>query len=211
MKLIHKNSEPNILLQYRLSANSCYSNLPGNIKKEIKESLLKEQNYLCAYCTSKINIDNMKIEHYIAQSTDRSRDLKYDNMLAVCKGGEDKNYGSNCLTCDSSKKNKSLDNLDPLKQSSIDNLVVSNQGEVKPLNSLSIQRKNDINYEIEDILNLNIELFKQNRKKTYTTTINNLKKRRNATLKRGGVIKALSILTKTPFSELAEQKLRKKL
>lgn len=211
MKLIHKNPEPKSLLQYRLSPNSCYRDMPGTTKKELKESLLEEQNFLCAYCTSKININNMKVEHYKSQKKAKNLALNYNNMLAVCRGGEDNNYGPNCLTCDTSKKSIHLAIIDPLNNVSINSLVVSNEGEIGALETLPITVQKEINNDIANILNLNIELFKENRKKTYKVILSSFPKKDNKTLKKKDINKALSILKNTPFSELAEKKLLKKL
>ena len=64
-----------------------FDNLP---KDTIRESLLKEQHYLCAYCMRKIqnNGQSTSIEHWFPLSKNKDQALDYGNMLAVCDGGE---------------------------------------------------------------------------------------------------------------------------
>lgn len=89
-------------------------------KKKLKESLLKEQGYLCAYCMSRISEDTMKVEHWWPQSSDtegkelsaeekekeRLLSIDYKNMLAVCMGNE--GHPKKEQHCDTQKGNKHL-------------------------------------------------------------------------------------------------------
>ena len=77
----------------------------ADVKKTLRESLLKEQGYLCAYCMRRINdAQDTKIEHYKARTPEN--ELQYHNLLAVCKGGEDGLPSARC--CDTKK-----DKLEP--------------------------------------------------------------------------------------------------
>ena len=81
---IHKNStDP--LRQYRSTPNASYDNCP---KEALKDSLLREQNFLCAYCMSRITKDTMSIEHWKCQSGNSGLELSYSNLLAVCDGNQ---------------------------------------------------------------------------------------------------------------------------
>lgn len=89
-------------------------------KKKLKESLLKEQGYLCAYCMSRISEDTMKVEHWHPQKSDtegqelsaeekekeRLLSIDYKNMLAVCIGNE--GHPKKEQHCDTRKGNKHL-------------------------------------------------------------------------------------------------------
>lgn len=89
-------------------------------KKKLKESLLKEQGYLCAYCMSRISEDTMKVEHWYPQKSDmegkklsaeekeneRLLSIDYKNMLAVCIGNE--GHPKKEQHCDTRKGNKHL-------------------------------------------------------------------------------------------------------
>ena len=77
-------------------------------KEDIRESLLVEQHFLCAYCMKRIRNDalHMAIEHWTPLSYDKERALDYQNFLGVCKGGADlgvSESGKRVLCCDASK------------------------------------------------------------------------------------------------------------
>lgn len=89
-------------------------------KNSLKKSLLEEQGFLCAYCMSRINESNMKVEHWQPQhptpsngklspqevEENRKLSIDYKNMLAVCKGNEGSPY--KLQHCDTHKGNKTL-------------------------------------------------------------------------------------------------------
>lgn len=60
-------------------------------KDKIREALLIEQHYLCAYCMSSIenNPLHTTIEHWLPLSKSKETALDYQNFLATCKGGSD--------------------------------------------------------------------------------------------------------------------------
>ena len=100
MILIKKGREPESLTQYRKQPFAYYD---GCDKAPIRERLLIEQGYLCAYCMRRIDKQHMKIEHWKPEAMlSEAEKLDYHNMLAVCVGhlaGEDSKYD----TCDSKK------------------------------------------------------------------------------------------------------------
>ena len=65
---IHKSAE-NPLENFVRIPGATYSDA-GIPKDQLKESLLKEQGYLCAYCMSRISEDTMKVEHWHPQRSD---------------------------------------------------------------------------------------------------------------------------------------------
>lgn len=63
-------------------------------KNVIRQALLEEQRYLCAYCMRRIeNIEDAaddkftKIEHYVPCSVDKDKSVDFQNFFAVCTGG----------------------------------------------------------------------------------------------------------------------------
>lgn len=81
---IHKNPiDP--LRQHRSTPNTNYDNCPKDL---LKNSLLQEQNFLCAYCMSRITEHTMSIEHWKCRSQHPGLELSYQNLLAVCDGNE---------------------------------------------------------------------------------------------------------------------------
>ena len=183
---IHKNTH-NPLLEFKRIPDVTYDDnrLP---KKKLKESLLKEQGYLCAYCMSRIHENSMKIEHWWPQSPDyeicnispeekeqeRLRSIDYKNMLAVCKGEEgNKSYLQHC---DTKKGNKFL-----LYNPS--NPEHYNKIKIKYLRTGRIESDDEeFNKQLggegrgnEGILNLNCHKLKFNRAKIIEKTYDNLK------------------------------------
>jgi len=76
-----------------MAIRSQFDRLPKSI---IRDALLKEQHYLCAYCMKRIRnnaggsqVVHMSIEHWLPLSQDKERALDYKNFLGVCKGGAD--------------------------------------------------------------------------------------------------------------------------
>ena len=63
-----RNKEPDELSNYRKTPGVTYDDLGGRIKAIIRESLLDEQGFICAYCMGRIYGDTCTIEHYISQN-----------------------------------------------------------------------------------------------------------------------------------------------
>ena len=90
MKYIRKNIEPPDFINWKnqqksLGVNFNYKSFQHPQKKIVKESLLREQGYICCYCCRKINQENSHIEHFLPQSkTDDNLALDYHNMLSSC-------------------------------------------------------------------------------------------------------------------------------
>ena len=67
MLYIKKKTEPRELTQAKRNGLQDYDTMPTDLKDIIRQQLLTEQGYLCAYCMRRINLDTVQIEHYIAQ------------------------------------------------------------------------------------------------------------------------------------------------
>lgn len=82
-------------------------------KQSVRESLVREQRGLCAYCMKRIEPnDRMHIEHFTPVKGHKDMVLNYQNMLGCCKGGGGRNEENRVLCCDAAKKEKSI-SLDP--------------------------------------------------------------------------------------------------
>lgn len=163
MLYIEKQREPIALTNEKRKGLKFYSDISGNTKTAIKESLLQEQGYLCAYCMQRIELQNMTIEHYIPQNpSDREADdslsIDYNNMLAVCGGNTNNTHYKSELTCDKHRGNIPL-SVDPRNEHSVAKICYKDDGTIYSLDS-------EINKDLNQTLNLNCEttLFKQNRK-----------------------------------------------
>ena len=159
MILIEKGSEPNAWIRYRLTQGTEFRAIP-----ELKDSLLKEQGYLCAYCMARIDQDHMKVEHFKPQSLYPQDIFAYGNLLACCLGKtQEKSH------CDTFKRNSEI-SLSPLSRSCVDTLSYeSRTGAIKSSNE---DYKHDL-----DTLNLNAHIIKQNRRDVLRGVITALQKK----------------------------------
>jgi uncharacterized protein (TIGR02646 family) len=110
---ITKLTEPQGLRNYKIAperlkaspyADFCYN---GARFFELREQLLREQKYVCAYCGQKLlivenenGVAKMKTEHFTPQNDKIENDLNYRNLLGCCLGGQ--NMKGECY-CDSKK------------------------------------------------------------------------------------------------------------
>lgn len=109
MIAIKKGPVPQALVDYKLNKGSSFDDFSE--KDAIRDSLIREQYGLCAYCMSRIFNDvtygkenrqvHCKIEHFKAQTKYPELQLDYKNMLGCCGGneGQSKKY----QTCDTRK------------------------------------------------------------------------------------------------------------
>lgn len=155
---ISKNKEPMIYTKYCSNDDASFANIDTEAKIALKKSLLEDQGYICAYCMSVINLDNMKVEHYVPRerikelSNVKPRrlrsemdDLVYSNLLAVCKGNQGKNESEQ--TCDTRKANKQL-TIDPQNPRHMQTIEYKRNGTILSTNT-------DFDSEINEVLNLN--------------------------------------------------------
>ena len=174
MIYIKKGNEPQSLMQYRLSTpNASYDGLGAAIMDDIRTKLLSEQGSICAYCMSRVKMETISIEHYIAQNPERennSSDLDYQNMLGVCPGNEGNPYKKQ--TCDRHKRNIPL-TVNPSVKSTISTILYTSDGFITSTNS-------EINKDLNDTLNLNFNILVGNRKSALDTLKRELIKRKQA-------------------------------
>lgn len=178
---IQKGDEPASLTQYKRQPHIYYDGYSH--KEDLREALLRDQGYICAYCMRRIKNDRntMKIEHWKPQSKLNTEIEKMDFqiMLGVCDGcrGTRDQY----TTCDEHRHESEL-YVNPLHQDMIETIYYDWQGQIKSNNS-------GINTDLNDILNLNCEQapsrIVQNRKAIYEECMKQL-----TTLKSHGKLNA---------------------
>ena len=127
---------------------------------ELREALLKEQGYICAYCMREIPVkkkdshltETSKIEHLKCREHHSDFQLDYNNMVICCPG-----FIDGTAHCDKSKDNQEItfNIFHPGLQSSIS--YSTKDGKIKSTNLVW-------NNEIENILKLNNSMLKVNRK-----------------------------------------------
>lgn len=155
MRLIIKSEEPKSLATYR---NSKIGNFGAfQEKEELRDYLLKEQQFLCAYCMNSIeNHPSLtKIEHYKPRSKYPNLQLTYNNLHVVCIGKND-----NFTHCDTTKDNEEII-ISPLMKNDIDKIKY-----IKSNNSIVISSEDQThNEDLISIkkLNLNSHFIAKNR------------------------------------------------
>lgn len=153
---IRKRTEPRELVAYRATPGAAYDGMSGDCKDAVKDSLLQEQGYVCAYCMCVISVENSSIEHWDAQTNEHGNDLDYGNMLAVCRReGRPKPE----QTCDVAKNGFAL-KYNPAAPSDFCRMAIyynQNDGTIKSRDPI-------FDRQLNDVLNLNLALLKSNRK-----------------------------------------------
>ena len=128
---ITKGEEPKELTIYKNSDDINKSYKCFRDKDAIREALLKEQGYLCAYCMRAIGYDRSKwfrevrIEHYRCRDDFTHLQLEYLNMFAVCTCSD--GLSKKEAHCDASKKNLYI-HIDPKNNNHILTLRYSEGG-----------------------------------------------------------------------------------
>ncbi|MGG6270297.1 retron system putative HNH endonuclease [Leptolyngbya sp. AN03gr2] len=187
MRYVKKNREPSSLTQYRKTADpkseTIFDDYPD--KETLRQSLLKEQGYLCCYClrrvTGQLNYltgkPNTRIEHWAPQSLyngkrDGQPDLRlnYRNLLAACSGNE--NSESKDYHCDVLKGNQEI-TLDPTQKNCETKVYYSSSGEIRSSDAQIQQEFGTV--DSRGILNLNSQTFRENRSAALMATIEKLR------------------------------------
>lgn len=88
MRAVAKGAEPLSLTGHRLNPHCSYDNYSE--KDDLRRALVTEQHGLCCYCMRRIRpeADSMKIEHWQCQSRFPEHQLAYRNLLGACIGGD---------------------------------------------------------------------------------------------------------------------------
>lgn len=157
-------NQPSSLIRHKNTPNHSYNNYAE--KDDLREVLLKDQEFLCCYCMRRIKSpteEKMKIEHFkpysIYNGTNGKPDLtlEYTNLFASCKGGE--GGPKNLHHCDKTKENSEI-KLNPTNKSLMDLIKFTANGTI-------FTDHDDLDKEIDDILNLNIHTLKNARKEIW--------------------------------------------
>lgn len=167
MRLIRKSSPPQSFKKYEGNFNADFREMDTDVKDELRESLVKEQKGVCAYC-QQILKKSIKIEHHCeysicngSKNTEDKR-LDYFNLFAVCKG-----FGgiNNDQHCDTKKASFNSTNglpvkFNPLNANHILTIDYSSSGLIRTNNPL-------FEVEINLILGLNVKYLKDLRKRKW--------------------------------------------
>ena len=149
---INKGHEPAEWTDYRETPGAVYHAIP-----ELRDALLTEQGYLCAYCMRRIpakapdNSDTARIEHIQPRKSHADRQLDYTNMVICCPG-----FINSSEHCDKSKKSQEI-SFTPF------NIHVQNSITYSTKDGTLQSSDAGWNTEMNDVLCLNNNLLKINR------------------------------------------------
>jgi uncharacterized protein (TIGR02646 family) len=173
MKHILKGNAPQSLLEYKRTPDATYDGFSS--KNDVRIALIKEQKGLCAYCNGRIsnewnsilNKPKTGIEHYKSQEEHPHLQLEYGNMLGVCNGvSTDSN--SAVQHCDTSRGSKAL-TIDPLSISCEKSIKYASDGRI-------LSDEATIQFDLNEILNLNQPLILRNRKSIVDNVLDRMKR-----------------------------------
>ncbi len=157
---IHKHlTDP--LREYRSALNATYEDSP---KEALKQNLLQEQKFLCAYCMSRITEKTMSVEHWKCRSSYPKLELSYQNLLAVCDGNE--GQPPHKQHCDTRKGNTNLA-YNPANSTHHARLKIRylrSTGKIESDDAVFCSELGGEKRGIEGVLNLNLEKLKNNRR-----------------------------------------------
>jgi uncharacterized protein (TIGR02646 family) len=159
VRAITKGPEPASLTAHRLTPHGDYYNYPA--KDDLRYALVTEQRGLCCYCMGRIHNGQpatMKIEHWRSRTHYQAEQLSYRNLLGACLGG----YGqpARLQHCDTRKGDSDLqwNPADPMHHI---------ETRVRYELDGSIHADDAVfSDQLDQVLNLNIPLLKNNRKGT---------------------------------------------
>ena len=163
MRAITKGREPASLTSHRENRPSDYDNYLE--KHDLRQALVTEQRGLCCYCMSRIRpaLDSMKIEHWRSQSRYPGRQLNYRNLLGACLGGHRK--PAHLQHCDTRKGSRDL----KWNPADLDHHI---ETRVRYERDGSIHADEaDFDGQLNEVLNLNLPLLKNNRKAVYDAVL----------------------------------------
>ena len=163
MRAITKRREPVSLTAHRQTPYCDYDNYKA--KDDLQHALVNEQRGLCCYCMGRIRNGPtaMKIEHWRCQARHPGEQLKYRNLLAACRSGE--GQPPNLQHCDTWKGNRDLEwnpadpahHIETRIRYELDGSIHADDA--------------DFDDQLNDVLNLNHPVLKNNRKGTYDAVL----------------------------------------
>lgn len=155
MKKIVKGIPPRLLTTYKAQQGAVYDG-PNftKVKDKIREQLLIEQGFLCAYCMRRINVLEMKVEHFKCQDLHPRLQLDYNNLLGCCTGNEGQKPPYQI--CDTKKGNKDI-SFSPISAGFEQYICYGSSGRISSHEPI-------FDKQINDVLNLNLKRLVDNRK-----------------------------------------------
>jgi uncharacterized protein (TIGR02646 family) len=150
MLWIQKNRPPDCIEVLQKTDGADWSSVHSDQKEEMRQALLQEQGYLCAYCMSRVaNNTTTTVEHWQPRSDIGTDPFHWPDLLAVCPGGG-AGASPDQQHCDRSRGAASL-TVHPAKPGLEQKVRYDADGTIY------------LDGKSENPLNLNFKLIKQNR------------------------------------------------
>ena len=156
MREITKIAEPVSLTAHRKRPHNYYGNYQA--KDDLRHALVAEQRGLCCYCLNRIRPEraSMKVEHWRCQRDHEGEQLSYWNLLGACLGGH--GQPARLQHCDTRKGDSDLawNPADPAHR-------IETRIRYEPDGSIRSDEA-DFDGQLNNVLNLNLAVLKNNRK-----------------------------------------------
>ena len=156
MRTIAKGPEPASLTTHRQTPLCDYNNYED--KNALRDALVTEQRGICCYCMGRIQNrpPTLKIEHWRCQRNCPAEQLNYRNLLGACPGGH--GQPERLQHCDTRKGDRDLrwNTADPAHRVET-RLRYELDGSIRSDEAV-------FDRELDEVLNLNLPVLKNNRK-----------------------------------------------
>jgi uncharacterized protein (TIGR02646 family) len=150
-----EGSEPPSLTAWKkANPHKCYADLDRDIRQDIRDHVLKEQFYLCAYCCQKIlDISVCHNEHVEAQRLKPKRTLDLTNIVASCNADKHCGYFHDdkalkltplMMECETELQFKISGRVKGLSDRAIDTIKVLNLGDSEKNNRALIEKRKNL-------------------------------------------------------------------
>ncbi len=154
MIFITKGAEPPSLAERREAGITDWSDIPGNVKDDIRRACRTEQAELCAFCCAKLPSEPLlqRIAHVEPRTVAPNRTLDFTNMVLSCSSGRhrypDAAVAKGEQSCDESQGSEPLPvhPLQPDCQSMFDYL---DNGAIQPAGTEAIPSIRILNLDCE--------------------------------------------------------------
>ena len=163
MRAITKGPEPVSLTAHRQTPHCDYDNYAA--KDDLRNALVGEQRGLCCYCMGRIRNEptTMKIEHWWCRAHHSGKQLNYRNLLGACRGGE--GQPRRLQHCNTRKGDTDLawNPADPAHRIET-RIRYELDGSIRADDA-------DFDGQLNDVLNLNLPVLKNNREGIYDAVL----------------------------------------
>lgn len=125
-----------------VAVRALFDSIPKN---SLRQTLVKEQHGLCAYCMKRIRDDDKTtIEHWTPLSKSKDKAIAYTNMLGVCHGGRKAEKGKERILCCDASKNEAEIRINPWNESHMKDIAYQSNGIIYTLSG-NTEFEEDIN------------------------------------------------------------------